>query len=118
MKQANLALQIKKVSKKFQGTLAVDEVDFEVRCGEVHAIIGENGAGKSTLMKMIAGLYSDYTCQIFINGEEIKLHSPLVAKENGIGMIYQELSLATPLSIAENVLVGRLPVKNKFILNC
>ena len=117
MEQGSLVLQIKKGSKRFPGTLAVDEVDFDVYCGELHAIVGENGAGKSTLMKMITGLYNDYTGQIFINGKEVKLHSPLIAKKNGIGMLYQELSLAKPLSIAENILVGRLPIKNKFILD-
>ncbi|MEW8959579.1 MAG: sugar ABC transporter ATP-binding protein [Moorella sp. (in: firmicutes)] len=111
------ALQMKKVSKKFPGTLAVDNVDFEVYPGEVHALVGENGAGKSTLMKMLAGSFNDYTGQIYIDGKEVKLHSPAIAKANGIAMIYQELSLARPLTIAENVLVGRLPVRNKWFLD-
>lgn len=110
-----LALSMKKVSKRFPGTLAVDDVDFEVYAGEVHALIGENGAGKSTLMKMIAGSFDDYTGDVEINGKGVKLHSPSISKENGIEMIYQELSLALPLSIAENVLVGILPVKGIFI---
>lgn len=110
-------LQMINVSKQFPGTLAVDSVDFEVFAGEVHALVGENGAGKSTLMKMLAGSFSDYTGEIRVNGSEVKLHSPAVAKMNGIEMIYQELSLARPLSIAENILVGRMPSKNKFILD-
>lgn len=110
-----VALSMKNVSKRFPGTLAVDGVDFEVYAGEVHALIGENGAGKSTLMKMIAGSFDDYSGEIFVNSKEVKLYSPSVAKENGIEMIYQELSLALPLSIAENVLVGKLPVKGIFI---
>lgn len=109
------ALKMQGVSKRFPGTLAVDNVDFEVNAGEVHALIGENGAGKSTLMKMIAGSFDDYSGDIFINGKKIQLRSPSIAKANGIEMIYQELSLALPLSIAENVLVGRLPVKGMFI---
>ena len=84
MKQGTLALSIKKGSKRFPGTLAVDKVNFDIYPGEVHSVIGENGAGKSTLMKMINGLYNDYTGQIFINGKEKKLYSPLIAKENGI----------------------------------
>ncbi len=111
------ALEMKAVSKEFPGTIAVDNVDFLVKPGEIHALIGENGAGKSTLMKMIAGSFNDYTGSIFVNGKEVLLYSPSIAKENGIEMIYQELSLAKPISIAENVLAGRLPVKGKFFLD-
>ena len=107
-----IALRMKGVSKKYPGTLAVDSVDFEARAGEVHALMGENGAGKSTLMKILAGSFNDYTGSIFIGQKEVKLHSPSMAKAYGIGMIYQELSLARPISIAENLLVGRLPRKH------
>ncbi|MBC7960809.1 MAG: sugar ABC transporter ATP-binding protein [Vallitaleaceae bacterium] len=103
------------VSKRFPGTLAVNNVDFEVYAGEVHALLGENGAGKSTLMKMLAGSYSDYTGKIFINTKEVQLHSPATAKAEGIAMIYQELSLALPRSIAENILAGHLPGKGLFV---
>jgi ABC-type sugar transport system ATPase subunit len=113
----NVALSMKNVSKRFPGTLAVDGVDFEVYSGEVHALIGENGAGKSTLMKMIAGSFDDYTGEIYVNGKKTRLTSPSIAKENGIEMIYQELSLALPLTIAENILVGRLPVKRKYFVD-
>ena len=106
-----VALRMKGVSKKYLGTLAVDNVDFEARVGEVHAIMGENGAGKSTLMKILAGSFNDYTGKIFIGQKEVNLHYPNTAKAYGIGMIYQELSLARPISIAENLLVGNLPRK-------
>ncbi len=106
-----VALRMENVSKRFPGTLAVDGVDFEVRAGEVHALMGENGAGKSTLMKMLAGAFNDYTGQISISRQPVRLHSPAEACGYGIGMVYQELSLAQPISIAENLLVGRLPVK-------
>ena len=105
-----LALQMKRVTKQFPGTVAVNQVDFDVFAGEVHALVGENGAGKSTLMKMLAGSYDDYDGEIWIGDKQVNLHAPAVAKANGIAMIYQELSLASPISIAENVLVGRLPV--------
>ena len=111
------ALEMKKVRKVFPGTVAVDEVDFAVLPGEIHALIGENGAGKSTLMKMIAGSFNDYTGEIFLGGKKVDLHSPSISKNNGIEMIYQELSLAKPISIAENILVGRLPVKGKFFVD-
>ncbi|MFZ2780764.1 MAG: sugar ABC transporter ATP-binding protein [Rectinemataceae bacterium] len=113
--EIGLALQMKHVSKRFPGTIAVDDVSFEVYAGEVHALVGENGAGKSTLMKMLAGSFDDYTGSISINSREVKLHSPTMAKKYGIGMIYQELSLARPISIAENLLVGRLPTKHGFL---
>lgn len=111
------ALDMQKVSKRFPGTLAVDQVDFRVKKGEVHALMGENGAGKSTLMKMLNGLFNDYTGDIFINGEKKQLHSPAMAQEAGIGMVYQELSLARRISIYENLLVGRLPKKNALFID-
>ena len=107
---------MKGVSKKYPGTLAVDNVDFEAQVGEVHALMGENGAGKSTLMKILAGSFNEYTGSIFIGQKEVELHSPAAAKAYGIGMIYQELSLARPISIAENLLVP-FPL-NKFHFCC
>ena len=110
-----LALEMREVCKRFPGTLAVDKVSLEVRRGEVHALVGENGAGKSTLMKMLAGSFDDYTGDIAIGGRVVPVHTPALAKKHGIGMIYQELSLAKPISIAENLLVGRLPKKSGFL---
>ena len=110
-----LALEMKGVRKSFPGTIAVDDVDFEVRPGEVHALVGENGAGKSTLMKMIAGSFDDYEGQIIVKGREVRLHTPTIAKKFGIGMIYQALSLARQISITENLLAGRLPRKGPFL---
>lgn len=112
-----IALRMKGVSKRYPGTLAVDSVDFEARVGEVHALMGENGAGKSTLMKILAGSFNDYTGSIFIGQKKVELHSPAMARAYGIGMIYQELSLARPISIAENLLIGRLPRKYGFWLD-
>jgi ribose transport system ATP-binding protein len=106
---------MKNVRKRFPGTIAVDDVSFDVRPGEVHALVGENGAGKSTLMKMLAGSFDDYEGRILIGGKDVKLHSPTIAKRHGIGMIYQELSLARPINIVENLLAGRLPRKGPFL---
>ncbi len=111
------ALEMLGVSKRFPGTLAVDAVDLEVRVGEVHALMGENGAGKSTLMKILAGSFDDYAGTIRIGSKEVRIHSPSDAKQHGIGMVYQELSLARPISIAENLLAGRLPVKHGFLVD-
>ena len=105
------SLELRNVSKSFPGTRAVDNVSFGVKAGEVHALVGENGAGKSTLMKIMAGSFRDYTGDVFVNGKAVNLYTPAAAKEYGIGMIYQELSLARPISIVENLMAGRLPKK-------
>ena len=115
--KAAWALEMRGVTKQFPGTLAVDHVDFRVKKGEVHALMGENGAGKSTLMKVLAGLFNDYTGEIYIDGEKKELHTPVMAKEAGIGMVYQELSLARRISIFENMLAGRLPKKNALFID-
>lgn len=112
-----IALKMHGVSKRYQGTLAVDRVDFEAYAGEVHVLMGENGAGKSTLMKILAGSFNDYIGSIVIGQKEVLLHSPAKARECGVGMIYQELSVARPISIAENLLVGRLPYRYGFWLD-
>jgi ribose transport system ATP-binding protein len=113
--EISIASEMRGVSKRFPGTIAVNNVSFKVYPGEVHALVGENGAGKSTLMKILAGSFNDYTGDIFINNKKILLHSPFEARKNGIGMVYQELSLARPISIAENLLAGRLPQKRGFL---
>jgi ribose transport system ATP-binding protein len=105
------ALEMVSISKRFPGTLAVDNVDFSVAPGEVHALLGENGAGKSTLMKVLAGAFSDYAGDVRINGRAVGLHSPATAKAHGIAMIQQELNLSGPQSIAENLLAGQLPTR-------
>ncbi|MCP4713461.1 MAG: sugar ABC transporter ATP-binding protein, partial [Planctomycetes bacterium] len=111
MTELVIALELRNISKRYPGTLAVDQVNLTIKSGEVHAIIGENGAGKSTLMKIISGAFQDYSGQTLLSGAEIPLHSPAIAQANGIAMIHQELCLAQPLSIAENLLAGRLPTK-------
>ena len=110
-------LEMKNIIKEFPGTTAVNQVDFCAQKGEVHSVCGENGAGKSTLMKILAGEYNDYSGEIKINGDPVKLFSPNTSKDCGIAIIHQELSLAQPISIAENILAGRLPKKLGFILD-
>jgi ABC-type sugar transport system ATPase subunit len=102
----SVILQMRGIVKDFPGTRALDEVDFDVLSGEVHALIGENGAGKSTLMNVLAGRFGDYQGQTVFNGREVRIASPRQAREMGIGIIYQELSVLPNLSVAENIMLG------------
>lgn len=99
--------KLENVTKRFGGTVAVDNVDFELRPGEVHALVGENGAGKSTLMKIVAGVHAPDEGTFEVDGRRRQFSSPLEAEETGIAMIPQELNLFTELSVAENLFVGR-----------
>ena len=111
------ALKMTDIVKTFTGTIAVNHVNFEVKKGEVHALCGENGAGKSTLMKILAGENGDYSGDVEIDGVPVKLTSPSIAKSIGVEIIHQELSLAQTISIAENILAGRLPKKHGWMLD-
>lgn len=99
-------MEMRSITKRFPGVLANDRIDFEVKSGEVHALLGENGAGKSTLMNVLYGLYQADEGQIFLNGEEIRIQSPTDAIKNGIGMIHQHFMLVETLTVAENVALG------------
>jgi ABC-type uncharacterized transport system ATPase subunit len=99
-------VEMRGIVKQFPGVLANDRVDFDVRAGEIHALLGENGAGKSTLMKILYGLYRPDGGQILVNGEMTLIHSPTDAIHLGIGMIHQHFMLVDTLSVAENVALG------------
>jgi ribose transport system ATP-binding protein len=99
---------MKDISKTFPGVKALTNVSLTVYPGEIHALMGENGAGKSTLMKILSGAYqADPGGEIRINGQHVTIDGPLTARQHGISIIYQELSLAPNLSVAENMLLGR-----------
>ncbi|WP_338563815.1 sugar ABC transporter ATP-binding protein [Erwinia sp. E_sp_B01_3] len=100
-------LQTRNVSMLFPGTLALDNVDYNVWRGKVNVIIGENGAGKSTLMKILAGVQQPSVGEIRLNGELVTLHSTREAARHGIGMVHQELNLFENLTVAENIFLGR-----------
>jgi len=102
-------LRMEGIVKDFPGVRALDHVDFAVRPGEVHALIGENGAGKSTLMNVLAGRFADYQGRIFFGGSEVRLTGPRQALALGISVIYQELSVLPNLTVAENILLGHEP---------
>lgn len=103
----NVILIAENITKVFPGTVALEDVSFNVRKGKVNVLIGENGAGKSTLMKILAGVERPTSGKILLDGREIHLHSPLDANRLGIGIIYQELNLCANLSVVDNIFLAR-----------
>lgn len=110
-------LEMKGIKKQFGGTQALSGVDLRVKKGEVHALIGENGAGKSTLMKILGGAYTLDEGEIYINGLRVKISNPIEAQRYGIAVIYQEQALVDCLTVADNILLGRIPNKKSVINN-
>jgi ribose transport system ATP-binding protein len=98
------------ISKAFPGVQALDGVDFDVRRGEVHVLVGENGAGKSTLMKILAGAYQRDAGELLLDGRPVAIPSPRAALDMGISVIHQEQNLVPHMTVAENILLGREPV--------
>ena len=106
-----MRLRMRGVVKRFGATVALDGVDLEVREGEIHALLGENGAGKSTLMKLLSGALQPDAGEMALDGKPFRPRHPLDARQQGVAMIYQELSLAPHLSVEENVLLGVEPAR-------
>ena len=107
---AEYLLEVANVRKAFPGVLALDDVSFRLKRGQVHALMGETGAGKSTLMKIIAGIYQPDSGSFRLKGQEIRLNSPLDALQYGIAMIHQELNLMNYMTVAENIWIRREPL--------
>jgi ribose transport system ATP-binding protein len=99
-------VEMRAITKQFPGVLALCEVDFDVRVGEVHALVGENGAGKSTLMKILAGVYTRDSGEVIFQGQPVNFTKPRQAQVAGIATIYQELNQVTQLSVTENIFLG------------
>src|SRR5690349_4473819 len=99
-------LALRGITKRFPGVLANDNVSFEVKPGEIHALLGENGAGKSTLVKMIYGIMQPDAGEIFWNGHQVAIHNPKAARKLGIGMVFQHFSLFEALTVLENIALG------------
>lgn len=112
-----MLLEAKNISKSFPGVQALDQVSFSLRAGTVHALMGENGAGKSTLVKCLMGIDSFDSGQMFVQGISCHFHHPRQAIEAGISMIEQELTPVDELTVAENIFLGKEPIKNRFILD-
>ena len=108
-------LTLRGISKSFPGVKALARVDFTVRCGEIHALMGENGASKSTLIKVLTGVYQRDEGEAMMDGRPINPHSPLAAQSLGISTVYQEVNLIPYLSVAENICLGRQPRRFGFI---
>ena len=104
-------VKMEHVTKEFPGVRALDNISFDIRPGEVHILLGENGAGTSTLMKILRGVYQPTSGKIYLKGKEYDYLTPKDSYENGISIIYQELSVINELSILENLFVGKLPSK-------
>jgi len=102
-------LTIERVSKRYPGVVALDDVSLEIVPGEIHAIVGENGAGKSTLMKILSGVVVDYEGSLRLRGQTVKFRGTRDAEDAGISIIHQELNLVEPLSVAANLFLGREP---------
>jgi simple sugar transport system ATP-binding protein len=117
MSERPVVLELRGITKRFPGVLANDHVDFELRRGEVHALLGENGAGKSTLMSILYGLYHPDEGEVLINGEPVRIHSPKEAIERGIGMVHQHFMLIPVMTVAENIVLATEPTKAGVILD-
>lgn len=100
-------LQLHNINKTFPGVKALIDVNFDVKAGEVHALVGENGAGKSTLVKIMSGVYQRDSGSILYQGEEFNIHNPKQAQEAGICIVHQELNLMPDLTLAQNMFIGR-----------
>ena len=106
-------LEMENITKRFPGVLALDKVNFNLRAGEVHVLLGENGAGKSTLIKTMTGAYIPDEGTIKVNGRQVSITGPIHAQELGIGAVYQEFNLIPELNVGENVFLGKEPMKGK-----
>ncbi len=102
---------MKRISKSFPGVVALENVDFELRRGEIHALVGENGAGKSTLIKVLTGVEQPDSGTMELDGKPIQVRSPQHSQEIGVSTVYQEVNLCTNISVAENIMLGHEPYR-------
>jgi general nucleoside transport system ATP-binding protein len=111
------ALELRGITKRFGAVVANDGVDFDLRRGEVHALLGENGAGKSTLMSILYGLYTPTEGEVLVGGEPVQIHSPSDAIELGIGMVHQHFMLVPVMTVTENIVLGNEPSRAAGVLD-
>src|SRR5918999_2455967 len=108
-------LELKGITKRFPGIVANDHVDFDLRRGEVHALLGENGAGKSTLVNILYGLYHPDEGEIRLDGRAVRIDSPSDAIQLGIGMVHQHFMLIPVMTVAENIVLATEPTKGPLL---
>jgi len=106
-------IRMEEISKQFPGVTALDRVDFQVYKGQIHGIVGENGAGKSTLIKILTGALQPTSGNIFVDGKKVIISNPIIAQNLQIGAVYQDLTVAKDLTVAENFFLGQIP-RNRF----
>src|SRR3954451_11684265 len=111
------ALELRRITQRFGTLVANDAVDFELRRGEIHALLGENGAGKSTLMNVLYGLHQPDEGQILLDGEPVSIDSPRRAINLGIGMVHQHFMLVPVMTVAENLVLGAEPRRSGVLLD-
>jgi ribose transport system ATP-binding protein len=116
--ETDILLRMEGIYKSFPGVQALSDAKFELRRGEVHALVGENGAGKSTLMKILGGIYHKDAGHIYLEGQEVEIPDPRTAQHLGISIVHQELNLMPHLTVAQNIFIGREPrAKVSFVLD-
>ncbi|MFB0918547.1 MAG: ATP-binding cassette domain-containing protein, partial [Clostridiaceae bacterium] len=108
-------IEMRGITKIFPGVIANEKVDFDLRKGEIHVLLGENGAGKTTLMNVLYGMYVQEEGKIFVNGKEEDISNPSHAIELGIGMIHQHFMLIDIFTVAQNIILGNEPMKGMTI---
>ena len=106
-----ILIEARSITKTFPGVRALDNVDLELRAGETHILLGENGAGKSTLMKILSGAYAPDAGEVFIDGQKVEVFDPRVAQRMVVSIIYQDFNLIPYMNVAQNIFLGRFPMK-------
>ena len=117
MPERSLVLEMRHITKRFPGIVANDDIAFDLREGEVHALLGENGAGKSTLMNILYGLYHPDEGEILIKGKPVQLGSPSAAIDAGVGMVHQHFMLIPVMTVAENIVLAEEPTTAGVLLD-
>lgn len=110
-------VELKNVTKRFPGVVALKDMSIQIRPGEIHGLIGENGAGKSTLIKVLTGVYIPEEGEIYVSGERKHFRNPVQARSSGIACVYQELNIVPQLSVVDNIFIGRALKKPSGLLD-
>ena len=108
-------LTLKNITKEFPGVRALNDVTINIERGTIHGLVGENGAGKSTLIKVLAGIYHPNKGEVILEGQTQKFNSPIAARNAGIAVVHQEIKLAEPLTVAENMFLGNVMMRGKIV---